>query len=62
MVMLLKATFNNIFVILWRSVLLGEKQEYPEKTTDLSQVTYKQLHNAVLSIHRLGGIRTHTVS
>jgi len=33
------ATFNNISVISWRSVLLVRKPEYPEKTTDLSQVT-----------------------
>jgi hypothetical protein len=32
------AAFNNISVILWRSVLLVED---PEKTTDLSQVTDK---------------------
>jgi hypothetical protein len=47
--MVFNATFNNISVILWRSVLLVEetgenhrpaashwKPEYPEKTTDLS--------------------------
>ena len=28
----------NISVISWRSVLLVEETEYPEKTTDLSQV------------------------
>ena len=33
--MLFNATFNNILVIMWRSVLLVEK------TTDLSQVTDK---------------------
>ena len=36
--MVLNATFNNISVILWRSVLLLEK------TTDLSQVTDKLYH------------------
>ena len=35
------ATFNNISVISWRSVLLVEETEDPEKTTDLSQVTEK---------------------
>ena len=35
------ATFNNISVISWRLVLLVE---YPEKTTDLSQVTDKLYH------------------
>jgi hypothetical protein len=36
--MVFNATFNNISVISWRSVLLVEETEYPEKTTDLSQV------------------------
>ena len=35
----LNATFNNISGISWRSVLLVEETEYPEKTTYLSQVT-----------------------
>jgi len=36
------ATFNNISVISWRSVLLVEETGYPEKTADLSaQVTDK---------------------
>ena len=38
------ATFNNISVMSWRSVLLVEKSEYPEKTTDLPQVTDKLYH------------------
>jgi hypothetical protein len=37
------ATFNNISAILWWSVLLV-KPEYPEKITDLSQVTDKFHH------------------
>ena len=41
-IMVFNATFNNISVILWLSVLLFEEtEEYPEKTTDLSQVTDK---------------------
>jgi len=36
------ATFNNISVISWRSVLLMEETEYPKKkNTDLPQVTDK---------------------
>jgi hypothetical protein len=35
------ATFNNISVISWRSVLLVQD---PKKTTDLSQVTGKLYH------------------
>ena len=44
MVMVLNATFNNISVVLWRSVLLVKKPEYPEKTTNLSQVNYELYH------------------
>jgi hypothetical protein len=40
--MVFNATFNNISVIPWRSVLLVE--ETGEKTTDLSQVTDKLYH------------------
>jgi hypothetical protein len=47
-VMVLNLTFNNISVISWRSVLLVEEtglhEEYPEKTTDLSQVTENLYH------------------
>ena len=42
--MVFNATFNNISVILWRSVLLVEFRQYSEKTTDLSQVTDKLYH------------------
>ena len=41
--MVFNATFNNISVISWRSVLLVEE------TTDLSQVTDKLSHNVALS-------------
>ena len=34
----LNASFTNISVISWRSVLLEKETEYLEKTTDLSQV------------------------
>ena len=37
--MVLNATFNNISVISWRSVLLVEETGVPEKTTYLSQVS-----------------------
>jgi len=42
--MVLNATFKNIAVISWRSVLLVEEPEYPEKTIDLQQVTDKLYH------------------
>jgi hypothetical protein len=39
------------------------KPEYPEKTTNLSQVTDKlSSHSVVSSTHRLSGIRTHNIS
>jgi hypothetical protein len=45
----LNATFNNISAISWMSVLLVRKPEYPEKTTDLSPVTYKLYHKDIVS-------------
>ena len=62
--MVLSATFNNISVISWRSVLLVEETGVPGKTTDLYmlQVTDKLSHNVVSSTPRLIGIRTHNFS
>jgi hypothetical protein len=43
--MVFNATFNNISVISWRSVLLVKEAGVPgEKTTELSQVTDKLYH------------------
>jgi len=47
------ATFSNISIILWQSVLEVEPED-PEKTTNLSQVTDKLLSHNVIS--RLSGI------
>jgi hypothetical protein len=44
MLMVFKAAFNNISVISLRLHLLVEETEYPEKTTNLSQVTEKLYH------------------
>ena len=46
-VMVFNATFNNISVILWRSVLL-EETGVPRENHDLPQVTDKTLsHNII---------------
>ena len=39
-VMVFNATFNNIVVIFWLSVLLVDDTEYSEKTTDLSLTSF----------------------
>jgi hypothetical protein len=52
--MVFNATFNNISVISWRSLLLVEETRVPEdKTIDLLQVTDQLLsHNVVSSTPR----------
>jgi hypothetical protein len=42
--MVFNATFNNLSVISWRSVLLVEETGVPRKITDLSQVIGKLYH------------------
>jgi hypothetical protein len=45
------ATFNNISVISWRSVLLMEETVYPVKTITLSQFTDKFCHIMLYRVH-----------
>ena len=58
--MVFNATFNNISVISWRSVLLEEETGYPEKTADPSQVIDKLIIYRVYLA--MSGIRTHNFS
>ena len=63
-VIVFNATFNNISVILWWSVLLVEETgEYLDKTTNLSYVTDKIAHIMFQRVHlAMSGIQTRNFS
>jgi hypothetical protein len=61
--MVLNATFNNISVISWMSVLLVEETGIPiENHWPVASYWQTLSHNVVSSTRRLSGIRIHNVS
>jgi hypothetical protein len=62
-VMMFNATFNNISVISWRSVLLVEETEVPgENHRPVASHCQTLAHNVVSSTPHLSGVRTHNIS
>jgi hypothetical protein len=61
--MVFNATFNNISVISWRSVLLMEETGEPGENHHLSQVTDKLYHIMLHRVHLvINGVGTHNFS
>ena len=61
--MVLNATFNNISIISWRSVLLVEETGVPRENHRPATSHWQTLlHNVVSSTPRKSGNQTHNVS
>jgi hypothetical protein len=61
--MVLNATFNNISVISWRSVLLVEETGLPGENHRPAASHWQTVsHNVVSSTTRMSAVRTHTFS
>jgi hypothetical protein len=60
--MVLNATFKYSSDISWRSVLLGEEEEYTRKSADRSLISDKCSHTMLYRVHlTLSGIRPHNI-
>jgi len=61
--MVFNATFNNISVISWRSVLLVEETRAQEKSTDISQAIDIIYHIMMYRVQlAMNEVRTHNFS
>ena len=60
--MMLNATFNNISVLLWQSVLLVEESEVPGENHRPAASHWHTSTNIASNTLRLSGIQTHNVS
>jgi hypothetical protein len=62
--MVFNATYNNISVILWQSVLLVEETRVPEENHGQPAASHWQTlsHDVVSSTPRPSGVRTHNFS